>query len=206
MEIAGIPGEWSQTLTMVIGALFGALDAKSPQTASHCFRVGNYAGLLALALDLPEAQVMQVGRCGLLHDVGKLGIPEGVLEKPGQLTADEWGLIKLHPVIGASVLHGCPSLAALIPAIAMHHERWDGRGYPYGKSGEEIPLEARLIAVCDAFDTMTSERPYKAPMEVEEALYRLKEAAGTQFQPELVARFAGAVVPSLPGGLVRMES
>lgn len=229
----GTPGEWNQTLAIridnwdrppavlvraalalpkavsgkeeLISALLGALDAKSPHTAVHCVRVGRYAGLLAAAMGLPEAQVVQVERCGLLHDVGKVGIPEGVLEKPGKLTAEEWGLIKLHPVIGASVLRGCPSMVAILPAITMHHERWDGRGYPYGVTGADIPLEARIIAVGDAFDTMTSERPYKEPMPVEEACQRLREAAGTQFDPELVRFFLEQVVPSLPKGLLRLE-
>lgn len=188
-----------------ISALLGAVDAKSPHTASHLVRVGQYAGLLAAALDLPEAQVWHVERCGLLHDVGKLGVPEGVLDKPGKLSSEEWGLIKLHPIIGASVLRGCPSMAALLPAIAMHHERWDGRGYPYGVAGEMIPLEARILSICDAFDTMTSERPYKEPMEVKEACRRLTEAAGTQLDPELVPVFIEQVVEGLPGGVIRLE-
>ncbi|MFZ5826918.1 MAG: HD-GYP domain-containing protein [Bacillota bacterium] len=187
-----------------ISALLGAVEAKSPHTANHLVRVGRYAGLLAGALDLPEAHVGHLERCGLLHDVGKLGVPERVLEKPGKLTSEEWGLIQLHPVIGASVIRGCPSLTPLLPAIAMHHERWDGKGYPYGAAGSAIPLEARILSICDAFDTMTSERPYKAPMAVEEACRHLSESAGSQLDPELVPIFLEQVVQSLPGGVIRL--
>lgn len=189
----------------IIGALLGAVEAKSPHTASHLVRVGRYAGLLASVMDLPEAQIRHIERCGLLHDVGKLGVPEGVLEKPGRLTNEEWGLIKLHPIIGASVLRACPSMSVVLPAVAMHHERWDGKGYPYGVSGAEIPLEARIISICDAYDTMTSERPYKGPMESEDACRRLAQAAATQFDPDLVSLFVDQVVPALPGRLVRLE-
>ncbi|MFZ5814999.1 MAG: HD-GYP domain-containing protein [Bacillota bacterium] len=178
----------------IISALLGALNAKSPHTASHCLRVGEYARQLAAALDMPEAQVDHVERCGLLHDVGKLGVPEAVLDKSGRLTEEEWGLIKLHPIIGAAVLRGCPSLQPLVPAIAMHHERWDGEGYPYGARGMEIPVEARILTICDAFDTMTSERPYKRAMEADTACFRLMEAKGSQFEPELVDLFIEQVV------------
>lgn len=188
-----------------ITALLGAVEAKSPHTAGHLVRVGRYAGLLAGALELPEAQVGHIERCGLLHDVGKLGVPEGVLEKPGKLTTEEWGLIQLHPIIGASVIRGCPSLAPLLPAIAMHHERWDGSGYPYGAAGTAIPLEARILSICDAFDTMTSERPYKLPMVDEEACRRLKESVGGQFDPELVPIFVEQVVKPLAAGVISLE-
>ncbi len=185
-----------------ISALLNALASKSPHTAAHCNRVGAYAARLASALDFPEARVKHVERCGLLHDVGKLAIPEDLLEKPGRLTCDEWDLIKLHPVIGASVLRNIPWLAATLPAVAMHHERWDGQGYPYGVAGEAIPLEARIVAVCDAYDTMTSERPYKSPMRAEEAMARIQEGANAHFDPDLVQIFLHEVLAALPHGRI----
>jgi len=185
-----------------ITALLGALLTKSPHTAAHCVRVGAYAALLARSLDLPETRIHHVERCGLLHDIGKLGIPQEVLEKEGPLTPGEWELVRLHPLIGTAVLQGIPWLAATLPAIAMHHERWDGAGYPHGVSGHAIPLEARIVGLCDAYDTMTSERSYKPRMAVDQAMGRLREDAGTHFDPELVAIFLQEVLPELPEGRI----
>lgn len=184
-------------------AFMSALRAKSPSTAQHCARVARYSAAAGLALGMSEVGVCQVERCALLHDVGKLGVADSVLEKPGDLTATEWEQIRLHPEMGVRILRPCRSLEAILPAIAMHHERLDGAGYPLRVSGEAIPIEARIVNICDAYDTMTSDRPYRTALQVDEALERLLLGAGSQFDPRLVNVFTREVVPGLAGGLVR---
>lgn len=173
-----------------------ALQNHSPDTWQHALRVGRYAAALALALDLPEHRVSHLERCGLLHDVGKLVISRHVLEKPGRLSEQEWVLIREHPGTGARLLRPHRCLDAVLPAVAMHHERIDGTGYPYRLTGEEIPLDARIVSVCDAYDTMTSDRPYCRAYSPEEASFRLRQGAGTQFDARLTEAFVGLVVPA----------
>jgi putative nucleotidyltransferase with HDIG domain len=175
------------------------LQRRSVVTAHHCARVARYAAALAEAVALPEPQVRRIEICGLLHDVGKLGISRDVLEKPGPLDPLEWRLMRTHTQIGVRVLSAQERLASILPAIAMHHERFDGRGYPYGAKGLDIPLEARIIAVCDAYDTMTSDRPYRKALPADEAIDRIEAGAGTQFDPALAYIFTAQVAPSLPG-------
>jgi HD-GYP domain-containing protein (c-di-GMP phosphodiesterase class II) len=123
---------------------------------------------------------------GLLHDIGKIGIPDNVLNKPGQLTGEEWSLVRAHPALGASILAKAPMLSDIIPIVAAHHERFDGRGYPGNAAGENIPLAARILAVADAYDAMTSNRPYRHAMSRQAALDELRSNAGTQFDPNIV--------------------
>lgn len=181
-------------------AFMSALLAKSPVTAAHCARVARYAATTALALHLPEAKICHVERCGLLHDIGKIGIAEEVLEKPGALTDREWAAMRTHPELGVQILKPCRSLAPILPAIAMHHERYDGKGYPGGVQGPDIPLEARIVNICDAYDTMTSDRPYRSALDPEEAVSRLMAGARSQFDPDLVHVFATDVLRSLSAG------
>lgn len=184
-------------------AFMSALRAKSPSTAQHCARVARYSATAGLALGMTENGVCQVERCALLHDVGKLGVTDSVLEKPGDLTAAEWEQIRLHPEMGVRILKPCRSLEAILPAIAMHHERIDGTGYPLRVGGDAIPLEARIVNICDAYDTMTSDRPYRVALGVDEAMGRLQLGTGSQFDPRLVEVFTRDVIPRLSGGVVR---
>jgi hypothetical protein len=131
--------------------------------------------------------VAAVEQVALLHDIGKIGVPDAILQKPGPLTAAEWRVMHEHPAIGARIVASIPSLAHLAPAIRAEHERWDGRGYPDGLRGETIPLASRVILACDAFHAMTSDRPYRAKMAVTAAASELRAGAGTQFDPAVVA-------------------
>lgn len=177
------------------------LHAQSPMTAEHSERVARYAVALALALDLPWQAVRRLERCGLLHDMGKIGVEEEILAKPGALTDAEWQVIRTHPEIGAQILSTSPALADVLPAVALHHERFDGKGYPHGTGGADLPLEARIISICDAYDSMTADRPYRRGMASHEAVRRLTEGAGNQWDPELVPIFVNHVLPALAGGL-----
>jgi putative nucleotidyltransferase with HDIG domain len=183
-----------------VAALLTALSLKSPLTSGHCERVSRYAAMLALCLGGTESQVRFAERAGRLHDIGKLVINEGVLEKPGALTPDEWVQMKAHPELGAQILRSIPALASLLPAVSFHHERYDGKGYPYGIPGPDLPVESRIIGICDAYDTMTSDRPYRGALPAEEAMRRIREGAGTQFDPLLVDLFLRYVVKELPEG------
>lgn len=169
-----------------IAALINAVEARDPHTRGHSERVGRYAAAIARKMGLPEPQVeaCQVG--GLLHDIGKIGISDAILYKPGQLTDDEHESMKEHPAIGARIVSGIEQLAHVVPIIYAHQERYDGSGYPQGLAGEAIPLEARIVAVADAFEAMTAERPYKPAMPAEDALRVLLVGAGTRWDPHVV--------------------
>ncbi len=165
------------------------VEARDPYTGGHLWRVSQYSRLLAQDLGLEIDEVAQIELGGFLHDLGKVGIPDAVLSKPGPLDDHEYALIKTHPRIGARLLRGHPLAALAHEAVMMHHEMPDGRGYPDGLSGEDIPLIARIVGICDAFDAMTSTRPYRKGMPVEKALSIIQEAAGKQFDADLGARF-----------------
>lgn len=169
--------------------LAAVVDAKDSMTLEHSRHVASYSRMLADAMHFTPDDVEHVELAGLLHDVGKLGIPDRVLQKPGRLTDEEFDLIKTHPQRGATILERHPALATIIPMVLHHHEMFGGGGYPDGLSGDEIPLGAAIICVADAFDTMTSERTYQQRRSVVDALTELQRCAGTQFHPELVSRF-----------------
>lgn len=171
----------------VIQALTAAIDARDPYTRGHSQRVAEIAAALAVELGLPEADVRRVRYAALLHDVGKVGIDDQVLRKDGPLTPGERAMMMQHPVIGAEMLKKAEILRDLLPGIRWHHEWLNGGGYPDGLAGEEIPLDARLIGVADAFDAMTSDRPYRQALTGEEALRRLQSGEGEQFDPAIVA-------------------
>jgi putative nucleotidyltransferase with HDIG domain len=166
-----------------------AVDYRDAYTANHAKRVTDYALLLADALRLSarERCVLKIG--ALLHDVGKVAIPESILCKPEPLTPSEIDLVRAHPVTGCIMLQSIPALAAVLPIVRSHHERWDGRGYPDGLAGAAIPRLARLVAIADTFDAMTSDRPYRLALAVENALDQIAGGAGTQFDPELADAF-----------------
>ena len=166
-----------------LGALASALEAKDPYTQQHTSRIREMAVAIAAAMQLAPDTRRTVGLGAILHDVGKIGIADAILQKPGPLTIAEWELMKNHPLIGERMLSDIDFLAPALPVIRHHHERCDGLGYPDGLEGEDIPLGARIVAVCDAFDAMTSDRPYRKALPVEVACDRLLRDAGTQFDP-----------------------
>jgi len=177
-----------------VEALAATVDAKDPYTRGHSGRVAAYAAAIAAALDLPAADVTRVRQAGVLHDVGKIGVPDAILLKPDRLTGAEYDIIKQHPEIGERILQGLPFLREILPAVRHHHERWDGGGYPDGLAGAAIPADAAILAVADSFDAMTSSRTYRPGLPVGEALRRVREGAGTQYDPRVVAAFDRAVV------------
>ena len=144
---------------------------------------------VARRLGLTGEEIDEVTRAAELHDVGKVGIPDAILEKPGPLTADEWEFMRQHTIIGERMLHMAPALAGVARLVRWSHERMDGGGYPDGLAGDEIPLGARVVAVCDAFGAMTSDRPYRRAVSADEAVAELMRNAGTQFDGEVVAAF-----------------
>jgi putative nucleotidyltransferase with HDIG domain len=179
-----------------------ALWTKSVATAQHSERVAGYAAALARAVGLSEQRAARLERAGLLHDVGKLNLADAILEKPGPLSEEEWVHMQWHPDMGADMLRPHQALRELLPAVIHHHERYDGAGYPAGLRGRDIPLDARVMAIADCYDAMTSERPYKRALSTEEAADQLQAGAGTHFDPMLVAVFISQVIPALEGGVL----
>ncbi|MBL9031526.1 MAG: HD-GYP domain-containing protein [Phycisphaerae bacterium] len=170
-------------------ALTAAIDAKDAYTRGHSERVAHVARQLAFAAGFRPVAAERVHVCGLLHDVGKIGVPEAVLLKPGRLSDDEFELIKRHPAIGHGILKDIPSLHDVLPGVLHHHERWDGMGYPEGLAGDKIPLVARVLALADTFDAMSSNRSYRSAMPRERVLAEIAANAGKQFDPELASIF-----------------
>ncbi|MFQ5996606.1 MAG: diguanylate cyclase [Dehalococcoidales bacterium] len=193
-ETAVSPGDSEDSETLnAIYALAATVDAKDHYTHSHWKKVKEYVLILAEALELEPPEVSKLETCALLHDIGKIGISEKILSKPGKLTAEEWKAIKAHPQVGVNIVSHARQLAPCIAGILHHHERYDGRGYPQGLKGEKIPLEARILALADAFVAMTSERTYSEALSFEEALEEIKQGAGKQFDPRLVKVFCSAI-------------
>lgn len=170
-------------------ALTSAIDAKDPYTCGHSQRVSELSVRLARAVELSNAQVETIRVSGLVHDIGKIGVPERVLLKASKLTDDEFALIKLHPEIGHRILRDIPMFEDALPGVMHHHERWDGRGYPSKLAAEKIPFIARIIGVADAFDAMSSSRTYRAAMPRAVVLEEIRKNAGSQFDPELAEAF-----------------
>lgn len=170
-------------------ALASALDAKDKYTRGHSDRVAKYAVELARQIKLPEDQVEVIQQMALLHDVGKIGISDELLNRSGKISNDEFAMIKFHPVIGADILKDIHYLGAATEFVRYHHEKYDGSGYPDGLKGESIPLGARIITVADSFDAMTSDRSYRKKMTVQEALDEVSRCAGSHFDPLLAEAF-----------------
>ena len=184
-------------LMEMVTSLAGAIDAKDPYTKGHSTSVSRYSEALARAINLPEAEVERIKIGAMLHDIGKIGIPETVLKKPGKLNDEEWEIMKQHPTIGAEkVLAPNEALREFIPIVKHHHERLDGNGYPDKLKGEDIPLEARIVSVADAYHALVSDRPYRKGMPIEKACAILQEGAGVQWDSDLVRAFI-TIAPSL---------
>lgn len=169
--------------------LANALEAKDPYTHGHSWRVAKLAHRLALAVGVASGQARVVAQAGLLHDIGKIGIPESVLRKPGGLTDEEWVLMRRHPVGGAQIVAPLEFFREGAGIILHHHERVDGSGYPDGLTGDAIPLGARIVAVADVYDALTSDRPYRRRLEVGEAVGWIRRAADRELDATLVAAF-----------------
>lgn len=181
----------------VVTSLATAIDAKDEYTKDHSTSVSRYSEALARALNLPEKEVERIKLGAMLHDVGKIGIPENVLRKPTKLSDDEWAIMKQHPTIGAEkVLLPNKALHDLIPMVKHHHEHWDGTGYPDRLKGEEIPYTARIVSIADAFHALVSDRPYRKGLGVEKACEILRLGAGIQWEKEMVRVFI-QIAPSL---------
>ena len=167
----------------LLETLASVIDMRNPFVLGHSRQVANLSVKIAQKLGLPEKRVENIRKAGLLHDLGKLGIPDSILLKPGTLTPEEFATIKTHPSLGAELLEATHSLNNLIPIVRHHHERFDGKGYPDGLEGHEIPLEARIVAISDSFEAMASDRPYRKALNYYEILEQLKDNSGTQFDP-----------------------
>ena len=170
-------------------ALASAIDAKDPYTRGHSVRVNRYSVILARYHGLSEEEIRDIHVASLLHDVGKIGVDDAILKKPGKLTPDEFEIMKQHTVIGAHIMSPIRQMQRLLPGLRSHHERWAGEGYPDGLKGDKIPQMARIIAVADSFDAMTTERPYQKAMSFEAALARLNELKGSGFDEHVVESF-----------------
>ena len=186
----------------IIYALAATVDAKDHYTYGHSKKVSDYAVAVGEAMGLPQDRIDIVRAAGLLHDIGKVGIPDSILNKKGTLNDEEWGLIKDHPKLGVEILRHVIDLVNCLPVILHHHERFDGTGYPSGLKGDNIPLEARILAVADAFDAITSPRPYREQLSSQEALEELKRCIGSQFDPKVLEVFFKVVTPA---SLKRLE-
>jgi HD-GYP domain-containing protein (c-di-GMP phosphodiesterase class II) len=183
----------SSASRQVTDALLQVMSEQNVFFDEHVERVAALAGTVAEALGLPEREVRRIGLAARLHDIGKTAIPAAILEKPGPLDEREWEFVRRHPLIGERIVLAAPALANTAPLIRSSHERLDGHGYPDGLKGSQIPLGSRIIAVCDAYDAMTSDRIYRPAITIDEALQRLTHQAGTHFDATIVDTFCSAI-------------
>jgi HD-GYP domain-containing protein (c-di-GMP phosphodiesterase class II) len=178
--------EGEEQASGITGTLVEALEAKDPYIKEHLRAVSSLALRIGGEISLPAEQMEALASGALLHDVGKIGVPDRILQKSGRLTEDEYAVIKRHPVLGVSILTPVRELASALPVVKHHHERFDGKGYPDGLRGEDIPLIARIVSVADAFDSMIRARPYGYGISHRAALGEIEENSGTQFDPRIV--------------------
>ena len=188
-ELEAVVARLEDTYRSTLEALGSAIDTRDEGTQAHSRRVRRYSLLIARAHGVPEAALGDIEHGVLLHDIGKIGIPDAILLKPGPLTPTEWAIMRQHPEIGRRVIEKIPFLRGAIPIVYHHHERWDGTGYPLALRGEAIPLGARIFAVADALDAMTFDRPYSRAISFEAACREIRRCAGTHFDPAVVETF-----------------
>ncbi|ABE56996.1 response regulator receiver modulated metal dependent phosphohydrolase [Shewanella denitrificans OS217] len=183
--------ELKRTRLEVIQRLGRASEYKDNETGLHVMRMSHYSQVLALAYGFSESLAEELLHAAPMHDLGKIGIPDEIMLKPGKLTAAEFEIMKTHPLIGAEIIGECDSsLLSLAKEVALnHHEKWDGTGYPHGLKGEQIPIAARIVALADVFDALTTKRPYKEAWPLDKTLEYLKEQSGHHFEPKLVSLF-----------------
>jgi HD-GYP domain-containing protein (c-di-GMP phosphodiesterase class II) len=189
--MAGLMQEKRQGYESILLAYDSALALKDTYTGGHGRRVAHYTRLIAEAMGLPQAEVDSASEAALLHDLGKIGIPDHILTKPEHLTSEEFAVVQSHPAAGADILGAIPQLRRHAKAVRHHHERFDGRGYPDGLRGADIPLAARIIAVADVLDALSSKRSYRSGVSAEDALNIIAQSVGSRFDPEVAAAIAG---------------
>jgi putative nucleotidyltransferase with HDIG domain len=177
-----------------VESLASALDARDRYTAGHSRRVSDLACAIARKMDVTVEEMDEICKGALLHDIGKIGIPDGVLQKPEALTNEEFALIQQHPTVGRRILERVGGFKAYLPVVELHHENWTGSGYPWGLRGDATPLSARIVHLADAYDAMTTDRPYRPALSHEEAMRALQQNAGTQFDPAIVSAFLKVAV------------
>ncbi len=189
IELIELNTKLKELFLNTVKALSSAIDAKDPYTMGHSSQVQRHVIAIASEMNFPQDEKNIMGIIGLLHDIGKIGIKDGVLTKPGVLEQDEWEQIKKHPSIGSEIIKHIDMFEDVSEIILYHHERYDGKGYPYGLKGEQIPIKSRILSVADAFDAMVSKRPYRDSMPREKAIIEIKSGSGTQFDPDVAASF-----------------
>jgi putative nucleotidyltransferase with HDIG domain len=195
-----------QSHTRLLEALAAAVDARDPYTRYHSANVAKLVRAFAEHLGMEADHVEMVRNAALMHDLGKIGIADSILLKPGKLSPDEYSVIRTHSELGARILSS-GSNSEIITWVRSHHERWDGQGYPDGLAAESIPYQARMLTLCDAYDAMTSDRPYRTGLSVTEAVEELRRCAGTQFDPDLVEPFLESLIGTWPeaGGNIQHQ-
>ena len=198
-------GQLSGLHMATIEALASAIDAKDKTSAAHIRRVQEFARALAREIHLDEEEVQAIATAALLHDVGKLAVPEHILSKPGPLTDEEFERIKIHPQVGFEIIEHVPFPCPVAPLVLCHHERWDGSGYPLGLRADDIPLGARVLAVADYFDSVMRDRPYNKAVSSETATLTLREESGRALDPHLVSAFLGMLATRPLAGVVAAE-
>lgn len=186
--------EKNSLLSSLAAPLWQSLAEKSPEDEGHARRMQKYAETVGRHLGLSIQELRDLSLIALLHDVGKIAVPNSILDKPGKLNEEEWAIVKRHPDISYRIVKTVAFLDSVATCILAHHERWDGKGYPYGLAGDDIPLLARIIAVVDSFDVMITGRPYKAAMTLRQAQQELRRCSGTQFDPQIADAFIAAVL------------
>jgi HD-GYP domain-containing protein (c-di-GMP phosphodiesterase class II) len=181
--------ELENSYDTTLKVLMAALDAKDNDTEGHCERVAKLTVQLAKFMDVPDSSLVDIERGALLHDVGKIGVPDAVLKQPTKLNAMEWEAMRKHPLLAGVMVSKVGFLEKALPILLYHHERYDGTGYPFGLVADNIPLEARIFSIVDAYDAMTSDRPYRSAMTHEAAMAEVRANCGTQFDPNVVESF-----------------
>lgn len=185
--------ELEELFISLVSAMVDTLDAKSPWTKGHSERVAMYAEMIAKEMGFDEDAIKDIHLAGLLHDIGKIGTYDYLLDKPAKLTDEEFAIVKNHPAKGADILKGIKQLKTITPLVRHHHERIDGRGYPDGLKGDAIPLGARILHVADSFDSMTADRPYRPSPGIKYAVSELEKYSGAQFDPQAVKAFLNVI-------------
>lgn len=199
IENANLYAELKEAFYETAAALANTLDKRDPYTGGHTQRVTRYAEVIGRRLGLSEEEMEHLRLSAALHDIGKIGVPDAVLLKPGRLSDAEYAVMCEHPACAGEILAHVHQLGPVMPGVVGHHERYDGKGYPRGAAGEEIPVQARIIAVADTFDAMTTDRPYRARLSDEAASAELRAGAGTQFDPAVVDAFLDGI-PDVTAG------
>lgn len=198
LRVKQLESELSQMSSALVCSLTTILDLTELHTGVHGTRLAEWAMRVAQQLGCGERELRDIEIASLLHDIGKVGVPQQVLQKPGKLTPEEYEVVKKHPDYGWAILRLLPGFERVSLFVLHHHERMDGQGYPAGLAGEEIPLGARIVAIVDAFDVMMSGRSYRDALPLDEAFRRLREASGTQFDPRIVDLFVQIAQKHLP--------